>query len=106
MRCGVGRRHVSHPKLLWLGCRPAATAPHQPLAWELPYAVGAALKRQETNKAVTMTTTAQQYHKTSHFGLVAITVSVSIMSGSYSNPNQSDFWFDKSKHFFFLVTTV
>ena len=33
--------------LLW--CRPAATAPIGPLAWESPYAAGAALKRQKTN---------------------------------------------------------
>ena len=31
--------------LLWLWCRPVATAPIQPLAWEPPYAVGVALKR-------------------------------------------------------------
>ena len=36
--------------LLWLWCRPAATAPIQTLDWELPYAVGAALKRQEEKK--------------------------------------------------------
>ena len=30
--------------LLWLWCRTAATAPIGPLAWEPPYAVGAALK--------------------------------------------------------------
>ena len=30
----------------WLWRRPAATAPIRPLAWELPYAVGAALKKQ------------------------------------------------------------
>ena len=35
------------PILLWLWCRPAATAPIWPLAWELPYTVGAALKRQK-----------------------------------------------------------
>ena len=29
--------------LLWLWYRPAATAPIQPLAWEIPYAVDAAL---------------------------------------------------------------
>ena len=34
------------PVLLWLWCRPAATAPIPPLAWELPCARGAALKRQ------------------------------------------------------------
>ena len=31
--------------LLWLWRRRVAAAPIQPLAWELPYAVGAALKR-------------------------------------------------------------
>ena len=34
----------SDPLLLWLWYRPAAVAPIQPLAWELPYADGAALK--------------------------------------------------------------
>ena len=34
--------------LLWLWHRPAATALIRPLAWEPPYAVGAALKRQKT----------------------------------------------------------
>ena len=33
--------------LLWLWCRPATTVLVRPLAWELPYAVGAALKRQK-----------------------------------------------------------
>ena len=33
---------------LWLWCRLAATAPTGPLAWEPPYAAGAALERQET----------------------------------------------------------
>ena len=37
--------------LLWLWHRPAAVAPIGPLAWEPPYAMGAALKRKkETNK--------------------------------------------------------
>ena len=31
--------------LLWLWCRPAATVLILPLAWEPPYAVGAALKK-------------------------------------------------------------
>jgi len=31
--------------LLWLWCRPVATAPIQPLAWEPPYAMDTALKR-------------------------------------------------------------
>ena len=61
MSCGVGRRHGSDPALLWLWPRPAAIAPIQPLAWEPPYAVGAAREmaktqqkkenRQETSRA-------------------------------------------------------
>ena len=33
--------------LLWLRCRPAAAALIRPLAWEPPYAMGAALERKE-----------------------------------------------------------
>ena len=36
--------------LLWLWCRPAVVALIRPLAWELPYAMGAALKRQKDEK--------------------------------------------------------
>ena len=53
MSCGVGCRHGSDPTLLWLWCRPVATAPIGPLVWEPPYAVGVALKRQEKKKKVT-----------------------------------------------------
>ena len=45
--CGVGCRRGSDPALLWLWRRPVATAPIQTLAWEPPYAVGAALKKQK-----------------------------------------------------------
>jgi len=51
--CGVGRRHGSDPALLWLWRRLAATAPIRPLAWEPPYAAGAAqemAKRQKKKK--------------------------------------------------------
>ena len=49
MNCGVGHRCGSDLALLWH--RPAATAPIQPLPWELPHAVDVALKRQkQTNK--------------------------------------------------------
>ena len=41
MNCGEGHRHGSDPVWLWLWCRPVATAPIQPPAWEFPYAVGA-----------------------------------------------------------------
>ena len=35
---------VKDPALLWLWCRPVATALTGPLAWEPPNATGAALK--------------------------------------------------------------
>ena len=41
---------VKHLALLRLWRRPIAAAPFPPLAWELPYAVGAALKRQILKK--------------------------------------------------------
>ena len=46
--CGVGHRHSSDPALLW--CRPAAAALTRPLALELPYAAGVALKRKGGRK--------------------------------------------------------
>ena len=46
MRCGVGLRHGSDPKWLWL----AATAPIPPLAWEPPYVQGVALERQKEKR--------------------------------------------------------
>ena len=52
MSCGVGCNYGSNLALLWLWRRPAAAAPIQCLAWELPYATGAALKRQKTCKYV------------------------------------------------------
>ena len=45
MNCGVGRRHGLDPELLWLWCRPAATALIGPLAWEPPYAAIVALEK-------------------------------------------------------------
>ena len=50
MSRGVGHRCSSDPAWLWLWYRLAATAPIRPLAWKLPHAVGAALKRQKQNK--------------------------------------------------------
>ena len=41
---------VKDSTLLWLWCKPAAVASFRPLAWEPPYAVGTALKRQKTKK--------------------------------------------------------
>jgi len=45
MGCGVGRRCGSDPVLLWLWCRPVATALIRPLAWEPPCATEAALEK-------------------------------------------------------------
>ena len=50
MNCGVGHRHGSYLELLWLWCRPAAIAPIRFLAWVLPYAAPAALKRPKEKK--------------------------------------------------------
>ena len=41
---------ILDPMLLWLWHRPAAAAPIPPLAQALPYATGAALKRQKKKK--------------------------------------------------------
>ena len=43
--CGVGHRSGSALALLWLWL--AAVAPIRPLAWELPYATGSALKSEK-----------------------------------------------------------
>ena len=45
MSCGVGRRPGSDPALLRLWHRTVATALIRPLAWEPPYAKGAALEK-------------------------------------------------------------
>ena len=36
--------------MLWLWCRPAATAPIQPIAWELPYAADVGGKKERERK--------------------------------------------------------
>ena len=41
---------VKDPALLRLWCRLTAAAPIRPLAWELPYFMGEALKRQKDKK--------------------------------------------------------
>ena len=51
MSCGIGHRHSSLDlALLWLWCRPAAAVPIPLLAWELPYATGAALRKKRKPK--------------------------------------------------------
>ena len=51
MRCGVGCRRSWDPALLWLWHRPVATALMRPLAWESPYAAGAAIEKAEKTKS-------------------------------------------------------
>ena len=50
MSCSVGCRFGSDLALLWPWRRPVATVLIHPLAWEPPYATGAALKRQKEKK--------------------------------------------------------
>ena len=48
--CGVVFRHSLDPCLLWLCGRPAAVVLIQLLDWEIPYALGVALKRKKKKK--------------------------------------------------------
>ena len=50
MSCGVGLRHGSDLVLLWMWRRLVARAQIGPLARESPYAMDAALKRQNKTK--------------------------------------------------------
>ena len=50
MSCSVGCKQGLDPALLWLWCRLEVTAPIHPLAWELLYATGTALKSKQINK--------------------------------------------------------
>ena len=50
MSCDVVYRCGSDPALLWLWRRPAATALIRPLAWEPPYAAGAALQKKKRKR--------------------------------------------------------
>ena len=47
MSCGVDCRHGLDLVLLWLWHKPAATALIRPLAWEPPYAMDVALKKEK-----------------------------------------------------------
>ena len=50
MSCGVDCRHGSNPALRWRWGRVEAAAPIQPLAWELLYAKGIAIKSKKKKK--------------------------------------------------------
>ena len=55
----------SDPVLLWLCCRPAATAPIWPLAWGPPYAANGALKSKKKKKKI-------QTNENNYLGLILI----------------------------------
>ena len=67
----------SDPAFLWPWHRLAATAPIQPLAWELPYAAGMALKSKYTHRH-TQTQTHRHTHTHTIFFLFFSFFSVSI----------------------------
>ena len=50
LSCDVCGRCSSDPEWLWLWCRPAATAPTQPLTWEPPAALKEAKKKKQKTK--------------------------------------------------------
>ena len=50
MDCDVGHRYSLDPTLRWLWRRPAAVALIQPLARELPYVAGTAVKSKKRKK--------------------------------------------------------
>ena len=50
MNCGVDCRHSLDVAMLWLWHRLAGAAPIRPLAWELPYVTGVALKKNNNIK--------------------------------------------------------
>ena len=50
MSCGIGYRCGLNPVLLWLWYRLMAIVLVRPLAWELPYAMGAALEKAKRQK--------------------------------------------------------
>ena len=72
--CGVGCRCSLDPVLLWLWRRPVATAPIGPLAWEPPYASGAA---QENGKKTKRQKKKKFAWKDTGFGASLVTASIS-----------------------------
>ena len=51
MSYGVGCRRSLDLAMLWLWCSTAGAAPIRPLDWELPYAMGVALKRKKKKES-------------------------------------------------------
>ena len=64
--CGIGHRHGSDPVLLWLWHRLAVVALILPLAWELLYAVSAALKSKKKKKKLKKNHSIEIYPEVAH----------------------------------------
>ena len=81
MSFGIGHRLSSDPVLLWLRCRPAASTPIGPLAWEPPYAPGAALKSEKKERKRKKKSLFLEAARTCLFGkLVAICCGIDFMA--------------------------
>ena len=78
LSCGVDCRCGSDLAFLCLWHRPAAVAPIRPLAWEPPYAAGAALKRQKTKKKMVITTCHLHLQGLNHEILQQLTLNIPI----------------------------
>ena len=75
MSCGIGHRRGADPTLLWLWCRLAAAALIRLLAWELPYATGAALKRHtHAHTHMNMEPNISTQQKTTHVEKISLSV--------------------------------
>ena len=69
MSCGVGHSHSLDPALLCLWHRLAATALFRPLAWESPYAAGAAQRNRKKTKKKPPKKTPQSLNCANNFQL-------------------------------------
>ena len=83
MSCGVSHRHGSDQILLWLWHRLAATAPIIPLAWEPPYATGAALKIKKAAGG------GEQSHNITHLCLMHLVLEPSWRRGAKAEDESS-----------------
>ena len=84
MSCGVGLRCSLDLALLLLWSRLAATARIGPLAWELPYATGAAQKRHtHTHTHKILEKEFQEVPKKQNFGICCVPAAISIACTFY-----------------------
>ena len=62
MSCGVSCRHGSDLAWMWVWRRPVAAALIRPLAWEPPYATGAALEKAKRQKVIIIIITCENFY--------------------------------------------